>query len=219
MLRRASARLFQFSRTTPLLQYKHQYGGPTDLRGAEYQSPADRHRERWSLAGNDLGTIQKLARDHPGIDHSIQWTHMKLSEVKEMGLIGALWPLSFGLACCAVEMIHMYMPRYDPDRLGTIPRPSAKQADIIIMAGTVTNKMAPIMREAYATMIPPRFVISMGSCSNGGGYYHFSYGVVRGCHRFVPVDVWVPGCPPTAEALLYGLLLLFRKIRSGRAYY
>ena len=126
---------------------------------------------------------------------------------------GSLWPMTFGLACCAVEMIHAYMPRYDLDRFGVVPRPSPRQSDVIIVAGTLTNKMAPAFRKVYDQMAEPRYVISMGSCANGGGYYHYSYSVVRGCDRVVPVDVYVPGCPPTAEALIYGVMQLQKKIK------
>ena len=126
---------------------------------------------------------------------------------------GSLWPMTFGLACCAVEMMHAGAARYDLDRFGIIPRASPRQSDVMIVAGTLTNKMAPALRKVYDQMPEPRYVISMGSCANGGGYYHYSYSVVRGCDRIVPVDVYVPGCPPTAEALVYGILQLQKKIR------
>ncbi len=126
---------------------------------------------------------------------------------------GSMWWMTFGLACCAVEMMHTSMPRYDAERFGFAPRASPRQSDVMIVAGTLCNKMAPALRRVYDQMPEPRYVISMGSCANGGGYYHYSYSVVRGCDRIVPVDIYVPGCPPTAEALLYGILALQRKIR------
>src|SRR5688572_15459138 len=126
---------------------------------------------------------------------------------------GSLMWMTFGLACCAVEMMQMSMPRYDAERFGFAPRASPRQSDVMIVAGTLTNKMPPSLRKVYDQMPEPRYVISMGSCANGGGYYHYSYSVVRGCDRIVPVDIYVPGCPPTAEALLYGVMLLQKKIR------
>ncbi|MEI6558445.1 MAG: NADH-quinone oxidoreductase subunit B family protein [Rhodospirillaceae bacterium] len=139
----------------------------------------------------------------------------QLDSVLNWARAGSLWPMTFGLACCAVEMIHAYMARYDLDRFGMIPRPSPRQSDVMIVAGTLTNKMAPALRKVYDQMPEPRWVISMGSCANGGGYYHYSYSVVRGCDRIVPVDIYVPGCPPTAEALVYALLQLQTKVRNG----
>jgi len=114
---------------------------------------------------------------------------------------GSMWPMTFGLACCAVEMIHAGCSRYDLDRFGIVFRGSPRQSDVMIV------------RKVYDQMAEPRWVVSMGSCANGGGYYHYSYSVVRGCDRIVPVDIYVPGCPPTAEALLYGLIQLQNKIR------
>ena len=129
---------------------------------------------------------------------------------------GSLWWMTFGLACCAVEMMHAGAARYDLDRFGMLFRPSPRQSDVMIVAGTLTNKMAPALRRVYDQMPEPRWVVSMGSCANGGGYYHYSYSVVRGCDRVVPVDIYVPGCPPTAEALLFGLLQLQKKIHRQR---
>ena len=131
---------------------------------------------------------------------------------------GSLWPMTFGLACCAVEMMQAYAARYDLDRMGIFPRPSPRQSDVMIVAGTFCTKMAPALRKVYDQMAEPRWVISMGSCANGGGYYHYSYSVVRGCDRIVPVDVYVPGCPPTAEALMYGILQLQKKIRRTSSF-
>jgi NADH-quinone oxidoreductase B subunit len=124
--------------------------------------------------------------------------------------------MTFGLACCAVEMMHLSAPRYDQDRMGIIFRASPRQSDVMIVAGTLTNKMAPALRQVYDQMPEPRWVISMGSCANGGGYYHYSYSVTRGCDRIVPVDIYVPGCPPTAEALMYGIFQLQKKMRHTK---
>ena len=136
-----------------------------------------------------------------------------LDDVINWARTGSLMWMTFGLACCAVEMIQASMPRFDLERFGMAPRASPRQSDLMIVAGTLTNKMAPALRKVYDQMPDPRYVVSMGSCANGGGYYHYSYSVVRGCDRIVPVDVYVPGCPPTAEALIYGLLQLQKKIR------
>lgn len=128
---------------------------------------------------------------------------------------GSFWPLTFGLACCAVEMMHATVSRYDFDRLGVIFRASPRQSDLIIVAGTLTNKMAPALRTLYEQMMDPKWVVSMGSCANGGGYYHYSYSVVRGCNKVIPVDLYVPGCPPSAESLMYGVIQLQKIIKMS----
>lgn len=141
----------------------------------------------------------------------------KIDDIVNWARTGSLWPMTFGLACCGVEMMHAYARRYDLERFGIFPRGSPRQSDVMIVAGTLTNKMAPALRKVYDQMPEPRYVISMGSCANGGGYYHYSYSVVRGCDRIVPVDIYVPGCPPSAEALVYGIMRLLEKIR-GQSY-
>lgn len=127
---------------------------------------------------------------------------------------GSFWPLTFGLACCAVEMMHATVSRYDFDRFGIIFRATPRQSDLLIVAGTLTNKMGPALRRLYDQMLDPKWVVSMGSCANGGGYYHYSYSVVKGCNRIIPVDLYVPGCPPTAEALMYGVVHLQKTLRK-----
>lgn len=158
----------------------------------------------------------KQVMSHLEPNNKLEYITTTLDKLINYVRSGSLWPMTFGLACCAVEMMHMAVSRYDQDRFGVVFRASPRQADVMIVAGTLTNKMAPALRKVYDQMPEPRYVISMGSCANGGGYYHYSYSVVRGCDRIVPVDVYVPGCPPTAEALLYGMLQLQKKIRRSR---
>ena len=162
-----------------------------------------------------LGVVDDILRpgadQNPLLDRGMVTT--TLDALINWARTGSMWPMTFGLACCAVEMMQAGAARYDLDRFGVIFRPSPRQSDVMIVAGTLTNKMAPALRKVYDQMPNPKLVISMGSCANGGGYYHYAYSVTRGCDRIVPVDVYVPGCPPTAEALIYGILQLQAKIR------
>lgn len=136
----------------------------------------------------------------------LNWVQFRFKKLINWARSGSIWPVTFGLACCAVEMMHTAAARYDMDRLGIIFRASPRQADVVIVAGTVTNKMAGPTRYVYEQIANPKWVVSMGSCANGGGYYHYCYSVVRGVDRILPIDVYVPGCPPSAEALLFGLI-------------
>jgi len=163
-----------------------------------------------------VGDFLSREMQKEGVSSTGEFVLASLDKLVNWARKGSMWPMTFGLACCAVEMMHVATPRYDLDRFGIVFRASPRQSDVMIVAGTLTNKMAPALRKVYDQMPEPRYVISMGSCANGGGYYHYSYAVVRGCDRIVPVDIYVPGCPPTAEALLFGILQLQKKIGRER---
>jgi NADH-quinone oxidoreductase subunit B len=129
----------------------------------------------------------------------------------------SLWPLTFGLACCAIEMIATYMPHHDLERFGIVPWPSPRQADVMIVSGTVTKKMAPAVRLLYEQMPNPKWVISMGACATNGGPYTRYDRVLQGVDKIIPVDVYVPGCPPRPEALIDGFIALQHKIMEERS--
>ena len=143
------------------------------------------------------------------VDQSINW-------LLNWGRAHSIWYLLFGLACCAIELMQTGGPRADFERFGAAPRPSPRAADLIMIAGTLTYKMALRVRRLYDQMPEPRYVISMGSCSNCGGLFQYGYSVVKGVDQILPVDVYIPGCPPRPEALLEGLIKIQQKIKGEK---
>jgi len=139
------------------------------------------------------------------VDRLLNWTRLS-----------SLWYLLFGLACCAIELMQTGGPRADLDRFGSVPRATPRQSDLIIIAGTITLKMASRIRRLYEQMPYPKYVVSMGSCSNSGGLFSYAYSVLRGIDKVIPVDTYVPGCPPRPEALTESLLFLQEKIRKEK---
>lgn len=136
-----------------------------------------------------------------------------LDKIYNWGRRSSLWPIMFGLACCAIEMICTAASRYDFARFGMeVMRPSPRQADMMIVSGTVTKKMIPQIVRLYNQMPEPKYVVAMGACASGGGPFKEGYNVVSGVDKFIPVDVYIPGCPPTPQALLHGLITLQKKI-------
>jgi len=155
----------------------------------------------------ELSALNKFDKDNIVVE--------KLDTLINWSRSNSQWYFQFGLACCAIEMMAAAGPRHDLDRFGAIPRASPRQSDVMIVAGTVTLKMAERVKRLYEQMSDPKYVISMGSCSNSGGpYWQHGYHVLKGVDLVVPVDVYVPGCPPRPEALIQGILELQKKIKT-----
>lgn len=140
----------------------------------------------------------------------------KLDAIVAWGRKNALWPLPYGTACCGIELMSVMGPKYDLARFGAeVVRFSPRQADLLVVAGTITEKMAPILVRIYEQMLEPKYVLSMGACASSGGFYR-AYHVLQGCDKVIPVDVYVPGCPPTPEAVLDGVMLLQKQIAENK---
>src|ERR1044071_882468 len=166
-----------------------------------------------SLAGDSEKTFPGQIHEAPGGGIVLS----KLDDVVNWARANSLWPLTFATSCCGIEMMSTAGPKYDFSRFGfEVARATPRQADVIIIAGTIVNKMAPVLKRLYDQMPDPKYVIAMGACATSGGpFFYNTYSVVKGADHIIPVDVYIPGCPPRPEALLHALMTLQQKIKSG----
>ncbi|MDX1582332.1 MAG: NADH-quinone oxidoreductase subunit NuoB [Thermoanaerobaculia bacterium] len=178
-------------------------------------------RKRAELPGDDperglLTTPAERTRDLPSAPgEGATWLTTTLDTLVGWARGNSMWPLPFGTACCAIEFMSTVSAHYDIARFGAeVVRFSPRQSDVMIVAGTIVDKMAPVMKKIYEQMPEPKYVIAMGACATSGGFYR-AYHVVQGIDEVIPVDIWVPGCPPTPDGLIYGILKLREKITRG----
>ena len=175
-------------------------------------SPAERAPRTDARIDRDLRDLAETVDEEAFVKRLLTTT---VDRALSWARTGSMWPATFGLACCAIEMMHVATPRYDIARFGAeVFRASPRQADLLIVSGRVSQKMAPVLRRIYDQMLEPKWVISMGACATSGGVFN-NYAILQGVDKIVPVDVYVPGCPPRPEGLLEGLLVLQNKISGG----
>jgi len=168
----------------------------------------------------EIGTASQGNQQFPGEVHDLPGGGILISSFNDIinwARSNSLWPLTFATSCCGIEMMSVASSKYDFSRFGfEVARATPRQADVIIIAGTIVNKMAPVLKRLYDQMADPKYVIAMGACAiSGGPFFYNTYSVVKGADHIIPVDVYIPGCPPRPEALLHALITLQQKIKSG----
>jgi NADH-quinone oxidoreductase subunit B len=186
-----------------------------DKPGTEANEPTIPIAEQFTSPLGRPSTVPFPGEVHPSSDGGL--IAGKLQELVNWGRSNSLWPLTFATSCCGIEMMSVASAKYDFSRFGfEVARASPRQADVIIIAGTIVNKMAPVLKRLYDQMADPKYVIAMGACAiSGGPFFYNTYSVVKGADHVIPVDVYIPGCPPRPEALLHALISLQEKIKAG----